>query len=836
MKAVLEGVLARFRVSTSKKVIAVFAGNRAELESAVRHARTSAVNLPVWAFCAEALPEEPAPIDDCAHLVSGPASRRFRQHLAGVWPALTIVAWTGIRGSSRLKIRPFFVPPFRVLVMNEAGDFFPATPAGITRHVMRRTRDAAISASRRFFQVSRSIAWRSFERIRDVILLAWSFVFRSGQRIRDGVLLLWSLIYRASERIADFFNWIWGIFLAGLAHSAEWTSPLTHSAVRGLRQRRLRISPAGTEDSFIEVKIASRAWPRRRVMQAIEKSDAQWLVFRWRTEAAGPDEIRQLIAIARKTDAFAAAKQMAHSAWRKTIVVKHPFRRLQKGEVSEVFAPFSTLLVVRRRIVGTLGLPRALSYGGALSILFWRTSAAGLRSVVVGHEGLVTDEPGMDLEDTELSLRLMTSRSLAALGSLRPSRFRGNVAWSPAHRRPFRGRPRVLVVSPYLPFPLSHGGAVRIWNLCRALADRVDFVLACFREANDTVHYEKLHEVFREVYVVDQDEKPNDSTVPQRVAEYRNPAMTDLIRSFCLEHRVDVVQLEYTQLAGYRDDTGAVPVILVEHDITFTLYRQLADLNPTIDAAREYQQWLNFEREALQCSSMVWTVSKDDLRIARDYGAPRGDRTVVIPNGVDLCRFTPVPEQSGPPRVLFVGSLRHLPNLLALEALRESIMPKVWREIPNAILHVIAGPAHRRAAELAGKTDLLRDDARVIIEGFVEDVRPAYNAATVVAIPLLVSAGTNIKVMEAMACGRTIVSTPVGCQGLDLDHGRELIVAEPDDFAAALIEVISCQDLRGRITREARATAEARFGWETIAAEALCYYTALIDRPVNAPV
>ncbi len=521
--------------------------------------------------------------------------------------------------------------------------------------------------------------------------------------------------------------------------------------------------------------------------------------------------------------------QMAHSAWRRRIVAKHPFRRLQPGEVSEVFAPFSTLLVLRRSTLAQLGVPRALTFGGALMVLFWKASSAGLRSIAVGHDGAVTDEPAMELEDAELALRLKLSPSLRALGPRRPARFRGNVAWSPAHRWVLRGRPRVLVVSPYLPFPLSHGGAVRIYNLCRAMADRVDFVLACFREANETVEYEQLHEVFREVYVVDQDEKRLDPAVPSQVAEYRNPAMADLIRTLCLEHRVDLVQLEYTQLAEYRDDTGAVPVILVEHDITFTLYRQLyqADGNPV--TRREYDRWLEFEREALQCVNRVWTMSHEDRAEAISYGA--SERNVeVIPNGVDLERFKIAPKAGGPPTVLFVGSFRHLPNLLAFETLRESIMPEVWRAVPDAILHVIAGPDHERAALLAGKEALLELNPRILLEGFVEDVRPAYSSADVVAVPLPLSAGTNIKVMEAMACARAVVSTPAGCRGLDLVDGRDLIVAD-DGFARAIIQLLGNADLRTEIAAEARKTAERRFGWDAIAEDALRSYAALIRSP-----
>jgi glycosyltransferase involved in cell wall biosynthesis len=368
---------------------------------------------------------------------------------------------------------------------------------------------------------------------------------------------------------------------------------------------------------------------------------------------------------------------------------------------------------------------------------------------------------------------------------------------------------------------------VRIYNICRSLAGRVDFILACFREANETVCYDELHEVFREVHVVDVDEKHSDSAVPKQVAGYRNAAMSDLIRGLCLDRKVDVVQLEYTQMAEYRDDTGAVPVILVEHDITFTLYAQLADFNNKPQARKDFECWLEFERSALQCSSQVWTMSRDERSVALDHGAPR-NATRVIPNGVDLERFTSVPKLPGPPTILFVGSFRHLPNLLAFEALRMSIMPAVWRECPDTVLHVIAGPNHQRVCELAGKKDLLAADPRIVLEGFVTDVRPAYRAADVVAVPLPLSAGTNIKLLEAMACGRAIVSTSSGCRGLDLTNGVELLVAELDaSFPAAVVELLRNSDLRTRIARDARRAAELRFGWDTIAQDAMDAYAEL---------
>ena len=811
------------------KVIVIFAASLQQARYSTKHAQTSSQPLPIWVFCAE---DSPDAVEGADRFVFGPEALRFRKDLSSVWPALSIVAWTGEPGPAAFKVAPLFIPPFRVLVLNEAGDFFPGTAIEILRHARRRTTDFCSSvfggiAAWVAGAVPRMHRW-AVPRIAGLGSWIWSLAWRTGERIRDAFCLLWSMIWRAGERLGDALNWIWEAFLALLAFSAAWTSPLAQSAANGRQRSRILPPDQPSSESFVEIVIPSRGWPRRKIMRTLKRSDAEYLVLRWRYETSGPGEIQSLIRTAARTGAFAVARQMAWSAWHRQIVTRHPFRRLQCGEASEVFAPFSSLLVLRRITVKSLGLPHALTYGGALTMLFWKASAAGMRSIALGHEGRVTDEPAMALEDAILTVRLLLSPSLAALGSLRPSRFRGNIAWSLEHRRNFRGKPRVLVVSPYLPFPLSHGGAVRIWNLCQTLADRVDFVLACFRESNETVDYEHLHEVFREVYIVDQDQVHGDPSVPIQVAEYRNSAMSDLIRSLCLSRRVDVVQLEYTQLAGYRDDTGAVPVILVEHDITFTLYRQLSDRSGTPESLREYQRWLDFEREALQCSNMVWTMSEEDRAVALGFGATR-DRTAVIPNGVDLRRYSPCPAPAGPPVILFVGSLRHLPNLLAFEALRESVMPAVWREFPEAVLHVIAGPDHERAAAVARKKHLLQPDPRIRVEGFVPDVRCAYAGATVVAIPLPVSAGTNIKVMEAMACGRAVVSTPVGCRGLDLESGREVIIASLENFAVALNELLRKPGLQAALAAEARRTAERRFGWDTIARDAMRSYTALID-------
>jgi glycosyltransferase involved in cell wall biosynthesis len=137
-----------------------------------------------------------------------------------------------------------------------------------------------------------------------------------------------------------------------------------------------------------------------------------------------------------------------------------------------------------------------------------------------------------------------------------------------------------------------------------------------------------------------------------------------------------------------------------------------------------------------------------------------------VPNGVDTKHFVPGVVPSAAQRILYVGSFRHLPNVLGYEKLRQEIMPRVWSRIPAAQLQVVAGPHHEQFRErFASEAQL--PDTRVEVRGFVEDLRPLYAGATVVVAPLEVSAGTNIKVLEALACGKSIVTTAVGRRAWD---------------------------------------------------------------------
>jgi glycosyltransferase involved in cell wall biosynthesis len=223
----------------------------------------------------------------------------------------------------------------------------------------------------------------------------------------------------------------------------------------------------------------------------------------------------------------------------------------------------------------------------------------------------------------------------------------------------------------------------------------------------------------------------------------------------------------------------------------------------------------------------VVTMSEKDRTLV-------GEGAVTLPNGVDLDRFRPAAGDSEARRLLFIGSFAHLPNLLAVEF----FLSEVWPLLDHATLHIIAGAKHeyylnhyrdRVSVDLSGALTGDRAGAGIEVSGFVSDVRGAYQRAAVVVAPLVASAGTNIKVLEAMAMGRAVVSTPAGVNGLDLAPGDDFLVARTaTEMAAAIERLLSDPGERRRIEAGARRRVEREFGWDTIARRQARLYRDLI--------
>jgi glycosyltransferase involved in cell wall biosynthesis len=232
--------------------------------------------------------------------------------------------------------------------------------------------------------------------------------------------------------------------------------------------------------------------------------------------------------------------------------------------------------------------------------------------------------------------------------------------------------------------------------------------------------------------------------------------------------------------------------------VTFDLYQQMG-------ARWSAWRWLRFERAAVRRFRRVMAMADKDAALLADPARVR-----VLPNGVDLSRFRATPEPAGQ-RLLFVGSFRHFPNVTAFRFLWEEVWPLVLAEEPDAQLTVIAGPRPELYATIPEGLDF---------HGFVADVVPFYEATNLVLAPTLVSAGTNLKVLEAMAMRRAVVATPSGCDGLGLRHGESVWVAEgAAAMAEGILTLLRDPARREAIARRAEEIAIDHFGWEAIGRE-----------------
>ena len=384
----------------------------------------------------------------------------------------------------------------------------------------------------------------------------------------------------------------------------------------------------------------------------------------------------------------------------------------------------------------------------------------------------------------------------------------GGVAVFPGKGRP-GGLPRLLIASPYLPFPLSHGGAVRMYNLMRRAAAEFDQVLVAFTEKLAPPPAEVL-EICAEIVLVERAGSHSLPSTgrPEVVEEFDSPAFHAALEQTVRKWRPAVAQLEFTQMAQYAGDCGSAATILVEHDVTFDLYGQMLRLDNTWELRREEKLWEKFERAAWKRVSRVVTMSEKDRQLA-------GPHAVTLANGVDLDRFRPAARDPEPRRLLFIGSFAHLPNLMALEF----FLKEVWPALREVRLHIIAGSRHEYFLNrYRDRVTVDPGQPGIELEGFVADVRPAYERAAVVIAPLVASAGTNIKILEAMAMGRAIVSTPAGVNGLDLKPGADfLLTPTAAEMSAAIEGLLADPAARRRLESNARQRVEREFGWDAIA-------------------
>jgi sugar transferase (PEP-CTERM/EpsH1 system associated) len=318
------------------------------------------------------------------------------------------------------------------------------------------------------------------------------------------------------------------------------------------------------------------------------------------------------------------------------------------------------------------------------------------------------------------------------------------------------------------------------------------------------------------------------SRLPYAVARFRSPAMHDAIARAVRDRRVDLVVCDFLIPAVNVPVGLGVPAVLFEHNVEAAIWARHAQVARAF-VMRAYmgEQWRRmraFEQRECRRFDHVIAVSELDRDTFRDgYGVTS---VSAIPTGVDVDFFHPSPTAvTASTEIVFVGSMDWMPNSDAVTWFCTDILPLVRDQIPDVRLTIVGRDPRPDVQALVARFP------GVTVTGTVPDVRPYLERAAVVVVPLRVGGGTRLKIFEAMAMEKAVVSTRIGAEGLPVQHDIELLLADDaPSFATAVVRVLRDQAMARRLGETAAARVRGNFGWAAVTEQ----FSALCERVAHA--
>ena len=327
------------------------------------------------------------------------------------------------------------------------------------------------------------------------------------------------------------------------------------------------------------------------------------------------------------------------------------------------------------------------------------------------------------------------------------------------------------------------------------------------------------------------------SSLPYAIKKYESAKMHAEIVKRVNAGQVDLIVCDFLAPAVNVPFEAKCPTLLFQHNVEAMIWKRHYEVqsNP-IKKAYLLGQWLKmraFERKMCRRFDSVVAVSSEDReQMCGEYGV---QSVVDVPTGVDTNFFRPSGnEQPDAHNIVFTGSMDWLPNEDAISYFTEQVMPRIKQQIPDVSLTVVGRNPYPSLLELA------RRDPSLVVTGRVDDVRPYMERAGAYVVPLRIGGGTRLKIYEAMAMEKAIVSTTIGAEGLPVKEGAELLLADTaESLAEAVVRVLNNKALANALGTRAAATVRENFGWERVAERFsnICEETLTnARRPKSSPV
>lgn len=402
--------------------------------------------------------------------------------------------------------------------------------------------------------------------------------------------------------------------------------------------------------------------------------------------------------------------------------------------------------------------------------------------------------------------------------------------------QPEHKQKELLFLCQTLPFPPDGGVNIRSYHLLRLLAQEYRVTAICFYRKAARPDAEAIERSLAglepfgavEAYPLPQEHsrvrwvwdhlRSVATRRPYTVYTYASKKVDRRIATLLDERSFDLVHIESLDLAHYLPQVQHLPTVCDHHNVESALLERRAHVQ-TSWIKRRYmllQAGLTHAEEARNISNFALNITCSNLDAQALRELAPGSKVQPVPNGVDTRSFTP--DLTKPGRgIVFVGGYTWFPNRDGMNWFAKEILPRIRAQIPDVSTTWVG-----RMPESVG--DSFRADG-IDITGYVNDIRPYVQRAGCFIVPLRVGGGTRLKVLDAWAMGKAVVSTSIGCEGLEAwDGDNTLVRDEPQAFADAVIEVLRDDHLQRRLGTRARATAEDTYDWSHIGRKLLSEY------------
>lgn len=391
-------------------------------------------------------------------------------------------------------------------------------------------------------------------------------------------------------------------------------------------------------------------------------------------------------------------------------------------------------------------------------------------------------------------------------------------------------RPRLLFLCQTLPYPLDGGVWIRTYHVMRLLSEAFDVTALCFermgvsgtRDRHDVQEAKKKLGEFARIETFPVEQTGNRlrfvwdhlrSAMTLKVYThflYESTAYRARLRELLATEHFDVVHFDSMDLAGYMPEIHGQPIACVHHNVESSLLRRRA----RFERGLLRRIYFRFQAALMAKVEARWApevdlnimVSQDDLEDLRKVAG--SGRFLVVPNGVDVESFRP--DGGAEHGVAYIGGTNWFPNLDALEFFGQEILPELRRLGCEQ-------PARWVGSASAEQQLAYRERFGIELTGYVEDILPLMRDALCHIVPLRAGGGTRLKILNSWAMGKPVVSTTIGCEGLDARDGENILVRDdPKAFAEAIAALESDASLRQRLGDGARETATHVYSWDVL--------------------